>query len=35
MSEEEEKELVKQVSVLLQDTLENVKKFYGIEDEEE
>lgn len=34
MSEEEAKELTKQISILLQDVLENVKKFYGIEDEE-
>lgn len=34
MSEEEAEELAKQISILLRDTLENVKKFYGIEDEE-
>lgn len=32
MTEEKEMELAKQISILIHDTLDNVKKFYGVED---
>ena len=34
MPEEKEMELAEQISILIRETLDNVKKFYGIEDVE-
>lgn len=35
MTEEKEMELAEQISILIRETLDNVKKFYGVEDTEE
>lgn len=35
MLEKEEMELAEQISILIRETLEDVKEFYGVEDEEE